>query len=139
MYHKEWHIVAFTVFREKLREKESKAAAVSVSAAEADIQQKMAERRLLMGEVDRKRRERKRAEEERWAEEQRRIAAQKADEERREMEGRRAAEAARIKERIERPGGDKTPRNNNMAAISGGKEKLKDSDEATPKNEGRYD
>ena len=112
---------------------------MSVSAAEADIQQKMAERRLLMGEVDRKRRERKRAEEERWAEEQRRSAAQKADEERREMEGRRAAEAARIKERIERPGGDKTPRNNNMAAISGGKEKLKDSDEATPKNEGRYD
>ena len=91
-----------------------------------------------MEEVDQKRRERKLAEEERWAAELRRVAAKKADEERQELEQRRAAEAARIKERIERPpvGGERTPR----TAAGSGKERLKDAeeDEATPKNEGNY-
>jgi hypothetical protein len=126
--------ICYSICREKLREKESQEAAVSAAtlAAEADIQRKMAERRRLMEEVDRKRRDRKRAEEERWAAEQRRLAAQKAEEEERsELERRRAAEAARIKERIERPPGDRTP--------ASGKEKLKDSeDAATPKSEGKF-
>jgi hypothetical protein len=119
----------FLFVREKLREKESQEAATSTAAlaAEADIQRKMAERRSLMEEVERKRRDRKRAEEERWAAEQRRIAAQKAaEEERAELERRRAAEDARIRERIERP-------------PASGKERLKDSEDATtPKNEGEF-